>query len=162
MPSSAVVHTDDVAWNHSFFDWQHLLADHVLEPARAGHPVSYRPEAWQERDRPGAITVPTGLDWLLVEGSGIGRRDLSHLVDAVVWVQSDALEARRRALERDVAEGTKPDAAEAASFWDEWMAQEVRFLAEHRPWDRACCIVAGTAVLDHSPEQVVVARASLR
>lgn len=157
VPNSAIVHTDDVAWNQSFFDWQDLLIQHVLQPARGGRPVSYQPQAWREHGRAGEIAVPTGLDWILLEGSGSGRRELSHLVDAVLWVQSDSVEAKRRALQRDVTEGAKSDAAEAAAFWDEWMTQEIPFFAEQRPWERACSVVAGTAVLDHSPDQVVVA-----
>jgi hypothetical protein len=46
---SAVVHTDDVAWHHSFFDWSELLAEHVLEPLRRGEAVRYRPPGWQAR-----------------------------------------------------------------------------------------------------------------
>ena len=34
---------------------------------------------------------------LIVEGAGAARRELMHLLDAVVWVQSDATEAERRA-----------------------------------------------------------------
>src|SRR4029078_9382180 len=37
------------------------------------------------------------------------------------------------------------------------MAEEIPFLAEQRPWDRACCMTAGTHVLDHAPHQVAVA-----
>src|SRR3984957_2165971 len=36
VPSSAVVHTDDVAWEHSRFGWSDLLADGVLAPVRRG------------------------------------------------------------------------------------------------------------------------------
>src|SRR4051812_1239890 len=36
VPSSAVVHTDDIAWHQAYFDWAGLLAEHVLEPLRRG------------------------------------------------------------------------------------------------------------------------------
>ena len=157
LPASTVVHTDDIAWHHSFFDWHAMLADDVLTPIRDGRPVSYRPPAWQDRERAGAIEVPAGLDFVFVEGTGAGRQELSHLVDAVVWVQSDGREAKRRALTRDVQHGDAPDAVHAEAFWNEWMAEEIPFFAKDRPWDRACCIVAGTHVLDCSPDQVVVA-----
>ncbi len=29
-----MLHTDDIAWNHSFFDWDDLLLDHVVAPWR--------------------------------------------------------------------------------------------------------------------------------
>lgn len=68
VPASAVVHTDDVAWHRSFFDWSDLLARNVLEPLRRGEEVHYRPPGWQAQGRPGAIKVPAGLDLVLVEG----------------------------------------------------------------------------------------------
>jgi hypothetical protein len=40
------------------FDWADLLAHGVLEPVRRGEGVSFRPPAWRERDRAGAIEVP--------------------------------------------------------------------------------------------------------
>lgn len=63
-------------------------------------------------------------------------------LDAKVWVQSDADEAYRRGIERDMAAGR--DHAEAVAFWEEWMAQEVPFLAADRPWDRADLVVCST------------------
>src|ERR1700742_4781547 len=43
----AVVHTDDLAWHHSFFDWADVLIEHLLTPLRRGDgAVSYRPPAW--------------------------------------------------------------------------------------------------------------------
>src|SRR6185369_13866401 len=48
--NTAVVHTDDLAWHHSFFGWAELLIDHLLTPAREGRlPISYRPPAWVRR-----------------------------------------------------------------------------------------------------------------
>jgi hypothetical protein len=153
VPSSAVVHTDDVAWYESFFGWDTLLADGVLAPARRGEPVQFRPPAWDERSREGAIEVPADLDLLIVEGVGAARRELMPLLDAVVWVQSDMVEAERRGILRD---GGTP---EIAAFWHRWQAEELPFLAEDRPWERACVVVAGTVVLPHAPHEVVLAAA---
>lgn len=158
VPACAVVSTDDVAWHHSFFGWAELLATGVLEPARRGESVSYRPPAWQELGRAGAIEVPAGRQLLLVEGVGAGRRELTHLLDAVVWVQSDFDVAERRGIARDVVQGVNGDAAAAAKFWHEWMAEELTFLADQRPWERACAIVAGTPPPGLEPDQVLLAR----
>jgi hypothetical protein len=117
VPGATVVHTDDVAWHHSFFDWADLLAEGVLDPVRRGLPVEYRPPAWDERSREGAITVAAGCPLVIVEGVGAGRRELAARFDALVWVQSDAAAAARtRGIERD---GPGSDA-----FWDEWAAEE--------------------------------------
>ena len=37
---ASLVHTDDVAWEHSRFGWDDLLREHVLEPWRRGEAVS--------------------------------------------------------------------------------------------------------------------------
>src|SRR5262245_54111392 len=129
--ASALVHADDVAWNQAMFDWADLLARGVLEPARRGEPASFRPPAWCERDRAGAVEVPRGLELLIVEGAGSARRELMHLIDAVAWVQADMAEAERRGIERDGGD------AAAAGFWNEWMAEELPFMARDRPWMRA-------------------------
>ena len=157
VPGCAMVSTDEVAWHHSFFGWSELLASGVLEPARRGEPVSYRPPAWQERGRTGAIELPAGRRLLLVEGVGAGRRELTDLLDAVVWVQSDFEMAERRGIARDIAQGVNGDAEATVHFWHEWMAEELTFLADQRPWERACAVVAGTPPPGLGPDQVLLA-----
>ncbi|HET7474951.1 MAG TPA: hypothetical protein VFJ97_02885 [Dermatophilaceae bacterium] len=149
VPRSWVVHTDDVAWYHSFFDWAPLLAAGVLEPVRRGEPVSFRPPGWQQRSRPGAVEVPAGLDLLVVEGVGSSRRELTDLVDGSVWVQSDADLARRRGVARDG--GT----AAAEDFWAEWEGHELPFLEADRPWQRALLVVNGTPPASHDAAREV-------
>ena len=157
VPSSVVVHTDDIAWWHSFFDWAPLLVEGVLEPARQDRAVRFRPPAWDERDRSGAVEVPPGVELLVVEGVGASQRSLADLLDASVWVQSDMVEARRRGVERD---GGTP---EADAFWEEWEAEERPFLQTDRPWQRAALVVAGTPDVHHDPvTEVVVAAGPLR
>jgi hypothetical protein len=157
--ASAVVHTDDVAWHHSFFGWADLLASGVLEPVRRGQAVRYRPPAWDARGRAGAIEVPIGLEMVLVEGVGSGQRALGTLVDAIVWVQSDFPEAERRGIARDIALGDNGDREASISFWRDWMAEELAFVHEQRQWQRACVVVAGTPTLAHGPAEIVLAPA---
>lgn len=157
VPSSSVISTDDVAWRHSMFDWTDLLATGLLEPIRQGQAVDYRPPAWDAHRRPGAIEVPAGLDLVVVEGVGAGRRELAHLVDALVWVQSDYAEAERRGIARDIASAVNGEPGAATAFWHSWMAEELPFLDRQRPWQRAVVIVAGTPPLTHDQDQVVLA-----
>jgi hypothetical protein len=148
VPGTTVLHTDDVAWYHAFFDWADLMRDGILAPLRAGRDVAYRPPAWDERGREGAITASAASPLVIVEGVGIGRRELSEYVDALVWVQTDEDEARRRGLARD--------GADSAGFWAEWQAAEDPFQAEQRPWDRAGLIVCGAPDLPHDPQSELV------
>ena len=152
VPGSAVVSTDDVAWHHSFFDWADLLAEHVLAPLRRGEAVDHRPRPWVERERPGSIAVPAGLDTVWVEGTGLVRRQLRPLLDASLWVQVDAAEAHRRLVGRD------GDAPEQRRFVEEWDREERPFLRTERPWEHATLVLAGSPVLPHDPAtQAVVA-----
>lgn len=75
-----------------------------------------------------------------------------HILDVAVWVQSDIEQAKTRGIARDGGD------AEAAAFWERWMAEEFPFLAAQRPWEKANVIVSGTSELEHDPAlQVVVA-----
>lgn len=138
VPASAVVHTDDVAWHHSFFDWSELLIEGVLKPLHQGEAVCYQPPGWATQGRQGAIEVGAGLDLVLVEGVGASRSEVMPWLDRSVWVQSDFDEAERRGIARD------GDTAEARAFWQEWMAAEVAFLERQRPWERAAVMVNGS------------------
>jgi hypothetical protein len=87
---AVVVHTDNIAWRQAVLDWDQLLRGGVLEPARPGQPVSYRPPKWDEHGRAGAVVVPAGSRALIVQGVGATRQALAPLLDATVWVQADA------------------------------------------------------------------------
>ena len=132
---TAVVHTDDLAWHHSFFGWEDLLVDHVLTPVHEGRlPIHYRPPAWAQRDRPGAITIAVDTRAVLVEGVGVARRGVRPWLDAVVWVHARAEVGRRRVIAKGV---------DTEDFIDDWMTEENDFLADHRPWEIADVVVAG-------------------
>ena len=151
--NSAVVHTDDIAWWHSRFGWADLLINGVLVPFHHGEPVSFRPPRWAEHDRQGSIEVPARYPVLVIEGVGAGRPEVSHLVDALVWVQADQQEAERRSLARV----GQPGGARTVRDHLEWIAEEDPFLASERPWNRANLLVAGTPQIpfDRATELVV-------
>ena len=84
----------------------------------------------------GSIDVPV-VPATVVEGVGSGRRELSGLLDAVIWVETDAAERDRRDAAR-VAAGETPDDYAA------WMAEEEPFVAEQRTWERADLVIRGS------------------
>lgn len=165
LPGSVVVHTDDVAWYESFFGWDELLISGVLGPARAGSPVRFRPPAWDDRGRSGAIEVPVGVSVLIVEGVGASRESLAPWLDAAIWVQSDHRAARVRGLARDTEARNgeaMTDGTSVTQFWDEWEAQEAPFFAADQPWRRATLIACGTPAqlgLTPGPDEVAVSQA---
>ncbi|GIJ68064.1 uridine kinase family protein [Virgisporangium ochraceum] len=139
VPGTTVVHTDDIAWWHSVFDWVDLIVDGVLEPVRRGAAVSYRPPKWDERGRAGAVVVPAGQRLLIVEGVGAGRRELTDHLDGVVWVETPRA-ARDRRDEARMAAGEV-----SRETYESWMAEEEPFVAEQRAWERAFAVVDGTS-----------------
>lgn len=136
VPGAVVIHTDDIAWEHSRFGWADLLIDGILAPVHEGRAVSYRPPRWDEHGREGSIEVPADCPLLITEGDGAGRREVTHLVDTLIWVQADEREAARRSAAR-VANPPPADLVNknvaGAPFGEEgWMAEEIPFNAAHR------------------------------
>lgn len=146
-----IVHSDDVAWHHSFFDWWPLMLERIIQPFRAGQAVDWTPEAWTAKGRAGSIQVPVA-NVLVLEGVSVTRRELSAWIDVPIWLEVDPTVAEVRGLERDGPEGR--------DFWFEWDASERPFLERDRPWDRAKLIVDGAPTLVHDPgtEFVVLGR----
>jgi hypothetical protein len=150
VPASGVVHTDDVAWNHAFFDWGGVLVENILRPLQRGEGVEFRPPAWIEHDRPGAICIPAGVDVVWVEGTGIIREELARWIDASIWIQGDLDEQERRLVARD------GNSAAQQRHIAEWLAEELPLLLREQPWQKATIVVSGTTQLDHDPDAEVV------
>lgn len=151
VPSTDLVHTDDIAWRHSRFGWDDLLIENVIEPLRQGEDVCFRPPAW-ESQREGCITASARAALVVIEGVGAGRRGLADLVDGVIWVQSDLDVADRRNEERNAGE------VDPRGYLG-WMAEEVPFQADQRTWERADLVICGSSDRRHDPgAEVVVLR----
>lgn len=151
--NSAIVHTDDIAWNHAYFDWGAALVENILQPLHRGEAVDFRPDAWITHDRPGSITIPAGADFIWVEGTGIIREELAPWLDASVWMQGDLAEQERFLVVRD---GESPEQLEHVA---NWLLEELPFMLQEQPWARATMIVAGPPQIDHDPDtELVVAR----
>lgn len=141
------VHTDDIAWNHSFFDWWSLLIHHILEPFKAGQAVLWTPDAWHEHKRGGAISVqPAPI--LIVEGVSSTRRELSKWIDLAIWIETDPQKAETRGLERDGPDGH--------DFWFEWQRSEQPFFVDDQPWTRATLTVDGAPTVAHDADMQFV------
>lgn len=109
----------------------------VLEPISRG--LSARWHWWDwTADRPGRADSTEPSDVVILEGVGAGSRAARALLDAVVWVDLDASERRRRALDRD--------GETFAPHWERWARQERDYLEQDPVADHAQLTVhAGTA-----------------
>jgi energy-coupling factor transporter ATP-binding protein EcfA2 len=152
LPSSGVLHTDDLAWHQGVFSWDRLLIDDVLPVVRSGAGLSYRPPAWQGRGRPGAVELPGDLLWLVVEGVGASQPSVRADLDVVLWVETD----QPTRLARDVARVAAGEIS--AHSYEGWMAEEYAYVVAHRPWEHAHLIIdGGEAARYDRKSQVVVA-----
>ena len=133
-PNVAIVHTDDIAWNHGFFDWANLLIDSVLRPLRDRSSVNFRPPAWREHGREGSVSVPLGTSVVLVEGVGTARREVRPYLDYAIWVYVPEELGRQRVIARGDDNG---------AFRHQWMAEENAFFEEDQPWTVADLWVDG-------------------
>jgi len=117
---AVLLSTDDIAWSQARFDWDYLLADHVLSPARAATAVCWRPPAWISGGRECAIEVLEGTTMLFVEGTGAARRQLVPLLDFT-----------RQGLEFHQA-GFKLN--DVCRYY--WQSRDRKVLQELRSWDK--------------------------
>jgi uridine kinase len=95
-----LAHTDDIAWNHSFFDWWEMAIEHILKPFKAGQAIDWTPDAWLTHRREGAITVQAA-PILILEGVSAARIELQDWIDFPIWIETPMEIAEQRGLERD-------------------------------------------------------------
>ena len=101
----------------------------VLAPLQAGRTALVPRYDWhaQRWAAPWPLQRPT---LLVVEGVGAGALDAASYVSALVWVEVEESERRRRSLRRD-AEIYDDE------HWAQWALQECEYLASDRPHERA-------------------------
>ena len=126
------------------------MVESILRPLHRGEDVEFRPPAWIEHDRPGAIRVPAGADVVWVEGTGIIREEFAPWIDASIWIQGDLDEQERRLVARDGDSAAQQDHIAA------WLAEELPLMLREQPWKKATIVVAGTTELDHDPDAEIV------
>lgn len=128
-PAAQLVRLDDI-----YPGWDGLAA------GSARVPEILRSSRWQEWDWTtlalGAWHVLDSDRPLIVEGVGAVSAASIPLADFSIWVDLDDAERKRRAIDRD--------GDVFAEHWDEWAAQEVRFIESEHPRDRVADIVSGT------------------
>ncbi len=150
LPDAAVLHTDDLAWNHGVFSWDELLRDDVLPAVRAGEPLEYQPPQWRTRGRTDSITLPGGLGYLFVEGVGASQASLRDDYDLVLWVETEEPTRSARDLVR-LAAGEM-----SAGGFERWMTEENAYTTRERPWEHADLLLYGGESIPYDRETEVV------
>lgn len=123
---------DDDSWER-VWDRRRLIAE-VVEPFRAGMPVSYRRLLWETNSLSDPISVgEVGI--LIIEGITALHPDLAGQYDYRIWVDAPLEIASARGRARDAGN-------ENEHRWDRWALNDSRYLETHRPDLAADAIVA--------------------
>ncbi len=154
LPRCGLLHTDDLAWNQGVFGWGRLLLEDVLPVVRSGAALRYKPPAWRERGREGAVELPGGLEFLVIEGVGASQESVRPELDLIIWVETD--EPTRS--ERDAVRLAAGEMS-AAGFAG-WMAEENAYTTREQPWRHADLIGYGGESVAYDPEREVVVHAA--
>ena len=151
LPDAAVLHTDDLAWNHGVFAWDELLRDDVLPggPGRgaAGLPAAAvaGPVAAYGLDHPAG-----SLGFLFVEGVGASQASLR---DRVRRGHLGGDRGADPAGPRPGPAGGRRDVSPAD--YASWMAEENAYTTRERPWEHADLLVYGGDSIPHDPDREV-------
>ncbi|MGW3241043.1 uridine kinase family protein [Streptomyces sp. NPDC001070] len=122
LDGAPVVHLDDLATHDELFEWTGRLREQVLEPLCRGETARPRKYDWVAGRFGPALEVPPA-PVVLLEGVGVGRRELRPWLARLLWLEVSRDTARGR--------GERRDGPELAAFWAGWMrAQDAHFAAD--------------------------------
>lgn len=144
LAAATTVHVDDFYLPEggdavgAHFDWRRLDRE-VLGPLTAGRPARYQVFDWSRSSLGEWREVPSA-GAVVVEGVTAIRRELARYYDLTIWVECPRALRLARGLARD-GEGAR------ARWVEDWMPAEDRYVAEHRPEERADLVVDGATFL---------------
>ncbi|WP_437067570.1 uridine kinase family protein [Streptomyces sp. enrichment culture] len=137
LDGAPVLHLDDIATHEELFDWTGRLREQVLAPFERGEPAAYRPYDWRAR-RFGPPRELPPAEVVLIEGVGAGRRAVRPYLARLLWMEMEPEAAWSR--------GRARDGEEQRTFWDGWVAAELRHFAQDPSKPYADLVVRQTPV----------------
>ena len=133
-PGATVIGTDDFATWDDPVAWWPRLRDGVLLPLGLGRSGGYRRTEWTDGvPHPGGWVTIATPDVLILEGVSAGRRSISPVLSALVWLELPAAERLERAVARD-GESSRDALITWQDFEAGWYAVDrTAERATHRP-----------------------------
>jgi uridine kinase len=129
-----IIHTDDFASWENPLNWWPRLLEQVLEPLARNEPGRYQRYDWDSRTLAEWREVPV-TKHLLIEGVSASRKAFQPYLAFSVWVETPRDKRLQRGLERD--------GEDARALWDDWMAEEDKYVELEKPAQRADLVMSG-------------------
>lgn len=134
LPDAQIIHTDDFAsWDNPLNWWPRLL-EQVLTPLMQNRAGRYQRYDWGAGELAEWHDVPAG-GIVLIEGVSALRREFRGAYALGIFVNTP----RALRLERGLAR----DGTDALAQWQDWMAAEDAYIADHKPQEFARYVVNG-------------------
>jgi uridine kinase len=129
-----VLQTDDFAsWENPLDWWPRLIAE-ALEPLSLNQTARFTRTHWANSGREEWREVEPA-PFVILEGVSASREAFQPFLTYSIWIETPRELRLRRGLDRD--------GERARGLWEEWMAQEDRYIERERPQDRADLVLAG-------------------
>lgn len=136
--NAPVVHTDDFASLNKAPNWWRRIDYQVLDPLSKNETAHYQKYDW-DKDELGEWLELKPQDFVILEGVSSSRQEFTKYLAYTVWVEAPKEICFERGLERD-GQDSLPN-------WEKWWQEELDYIAEHDPQDRADATIDGTKEL---------------
>jgi uridine kinase len=128
-----IIQTDDFAsWDNPVDWWPELIA-RALQPLAAGRPARYQPTSWEGEEKQPLQIEPSAF--VILEGVTASREAFRPYLAYSIWIETPRAVRLSRGLERD--------GEQARAQWEQWMAEEDRYVERERPAEHADCVLPG-------------------
>lgn len=136
LKSCAVVHCDDMLANPAHPQWRQRLSEQVVKPLLEDQAARYAHLDWNSGDLLEWCEVePGGV--VIVEGVSVLHSDLGNPWDVTIWVDCPR--------ELRLIRGVNRDGENMRATWvEQWMPEEDRYVAAEQPRARADVVFDGS------------------
>ena len=139
--NAELIHTDDFASWENPLDWHKDLIEKVFKPISEGAKVlNYQPTSWWENHHPEKVSKSvTGT--MILEGVSSSRGEFRDYISLSIFVDTPKEICLERGIERDRSTGKSEE--ELRKMWEEWFAEEDKYIKQDNPKAYADIVVSG-------------------
>jgi len=138
-----LIHTDDFSgWDNPLNWWPNVI-EKVFKPIAGGATrLSYQPASWWENHHPEPIKNQPVTPVMILEGVSSSRKEFDDYISLRIFVDTPKDVCLERGIERDTGTGKSKD--ELTQMWEDWFAEEDKYMQSDNPKEKADIVVDGT------------------